>query len=116
MISLISSTRWKHLTRSLMTKELDEKAGVVIIGKENVIMTGMVQKKLPYLIFLKDKQGTFCVCTSFRQQKDGSYLGRTRFTKTVCGSTEELREMTVNEIESVAIAAWKAGQNRTVFD
>ena len=51
-----------------MTKELDEKAGVVIIGKENVIMTGMVQKKLSYLIFLKDKQGAFYVCTSFRQQ------------------------------------------------
>ena len=99
-----------------MTKELDEKAGVLIIGKGNVIMTGMVQKKLPYLIFLKDERETFYIYTSFRQQKYGSYLGRICFTKTVCRSTEELREMTVNEIESVAIAAWKVGQNRTVFD
>lgn len=104
------------MTRFLMTKELEEKAGVFVIGKENVIMTGTVQKKLPYLIFLKDRQEAFYVCSSFRQQKDGSYLGRTRFTKTVCGSTEELREMTVNEIESVAIGAWKAGQNQPVLD
>ena len=112
----ISLTRWEPLTRFLMTKELEEKAGIFIIGKDNVIMTGMVQKKLPFLIFLEDRQETFYVCSSFRQQKDGSYLGRTRFTKAVCGSTEELHEMTVNEIESVAIAAWKAGQNRAVFD
>ena len=87
-----------------------------IIDKQNVILTGMVQKKLPYLIFLKDGQEAFCVCSSFRQQKDGSFLGRTRFTKTLCGNSEELREMTVNEIESVAIAAWKAGQNRIIGD
>lgn len=85
-----------------------------LIRKENVILTGMVQKKLPYLIFLKDGQEAFCVCSSFQLQKDGSYLGRTRFTKTLCGNSEELRELTVNEIESVAIAAWKAGQNRTI--
>ena len=100
-----------------MTKELDEKAaGGFIIGKENVIMTGMVQKKLPYLIFLQDGQEAFCVCSSFRQQKDGSYLGRIRFTKTLCANSEELRDMTVNEIESVAIAAWKAGQSRVIGD
>ena len=95
-----------------MTKELDEKAGVFIIGKENVIMTGVVQKKLPYLIFLKDEQEAFYVCSSFKQLKDGTYLGKSRFTKTLCRSSEELREMVVNEIESIAIAAWKSGQNR----
>ena len=102
--------------RSLMTKELDEKAGNFIIGKEDVIITGMVQEKLPYLIFLKDEQESFYVCSSFRQQKDGSYLGRVRFTKALCSNSEDLREMTVNEIESVAIAAWKAGQNRSIGD
>ena len=87
-----------------------------LIRKENVILTGMVQKKLPYLIFLKDEQDAFYVCSSFRQQTDGNYHCRIRFTKTLCGNSEELREMTVNEIESVAIAAWKAGQNRINLD
>ncbi len=87
-----------------------------LIRKENVILTGMVQKRLPYLIFLKDGQEAFCVCSSFRQQKDGSYLGKNRFTRALCVNCEELRDMTVNEIEYVAIAAWKAGQNRTIGD
>ncbi len=87
-----------------------------IIGKENAIITGMVQKKLPNLIFLKDEQEAFYVCSFFRQQKDGSYLGRIRFTKTLCANSEELQGMTVNEIESVAIAAWKSGQNRIIGD
>ena len=84
-----------------------------IIGKENIIITGTVQKKLPYLIFLKDGDGSFYVCSSFQQLKDGSYRANARFTRYLCANSEELREMTVNEIESVAISAWKAGKNLT---
>ncbi len=83
-----------------------------LIRKENIIITGTVQKKLPYLIFLKDVDGSFYVCSSFQQQKDGSYRAGSRFTRYLCANSEELRDMTVNEIESVAISAWKAGKNR----
>ena len=83
-----------------------------LIRKENIIITGTVQKKLPYLIFLKDVDGSFYVCSSFQQQKDGSYRAGSRFTRYLCSNSEELRDMTVNEIESVAISAWKAGKNR----
>lgn len=83
-----------------------------VIGKENIIITGTVQKKLPFLIFLKDGDGAFYVCSSFQQQKDGSYHASSRFTKYLCANSEELRDMTVNEIESVAISAWKAGKHR----
>ena len=83
-----------------------------LIRKENIIITGTVQKKLPYLIFLKDEDGSFYVCSSFQQQKDGSYHASSRFTKYLCANSEELRDMTVNEIESVAISAWKAGKHR----
>ena len=83
-----------------------------LIRKENIIITGTVQKKLPYLIFLKDGDESFYVCSSFQQQKDGSYHASSRFTKYLCANSEELRDMTVNEIESVVISAWKAGRNR----
>ncbi len=83
-----------------------------IIGKENIIITGMVQKKLPFLIFLKDGDGSFYVCSSFQQLKDGSYRIKTRSTGYLCANSKELRNITVNEIESVAISAWKAGQDR----
>lgn len=81
-----------------------------IIGKENIIITGTVQKKLPYLIFLKDEDNAFYVCSSFQRQKDGSYRCLTQFTRLLCANSEELRNMTVNEIESIAISAWKTGQ------
>ena len=81
-----------------------------VIGKENIIITGTVQKKLPFLIFLKDEDGSFYVCSSFHQQKDGSYRANAQSTRYLCANSEELRDMTVNEIESVAISAWKAGQ------
>ena len=84
-----------------------------LIRKENIIITGTVQKKLPYLIFLKDGDGSFYVCSSFQQLKDGSYRASARSTRYLCANSEELRDMTVNEIESVAISAWKAGKNRT---
>ena len=84
-----------------------------IIDKQNVILTGMVQKKLPYLIFLKDGDEAFYVCSSFQQLKDSSYRANARSTRYLCANSEELRDMTVNEIESVAISAWKAGKNRT---
>ena len=75
-------------------------------------MTGTVQKKLPYLIFLKDGDEAFYVYSSFQQQKNGSYSANARFIRYLCANSEELRDMTVNEIESVAITAWKAGKNR----
>ena len=83
-----------------------------LIRKENIIITGTVQKKHPYLIFLKDGDVSFYVCSSFQQQKDGRYRANTRFTRYLCADSDELRDMTVNEIESVAISAWKAGKNR----
>ena len=83
-----------------------------LIRKENIIITGTVQKKLPYLIFLKDEDGSFYVCSSFHQQKDGSYRANVYSTRYLCANSEELRDMNVNEIESVAISAWKAGKNR----
>ena len=86
------------------------------IRKENVIITGTVQKKLPYLIFLKDEDGSFYVCSSFQHLKDGSYRANVRSVRYLCADSEELRDMTVNEIESVAISAWKAGRNRVLSD
>ena len=71
-----------------------------LIRKENIIITGTVQKKLPYLIFLKDEDEAFCVCSSFQQQKDGSYSANARFIRYLCANSEELRDMTVNEMEN----------------
>ena len=88
-------------------------AGGYLIRKENIIITGTVQKKLPYLIFLKDGDESFYVCSSFQQQKDGSYRASARSTRYLCANSDELRDMTVNEIESVALSAWKAGRSRT---
>ena len=85
-------------------------ADFFIVGKENIIMTGTVQQKLPFLIFQKDGEEAFYVCPSFQLQGDGGYRGRNRFTKMLCETTDELRDMTVSQIESVVISSWKAGR------
>lgn len=81
-----------------------------IVGKENIIMTGTVQQKLPFLIFQKEGEEAFYVCSSFQQQGDGGYHCKLRYTKKLCDNYSELKDIMVSQIESVAISAWKSGR------
>ena len=97
-----------RLTQKTMQRILD--ARYYKIGKNNVIMTGTVQKKLPFLVFQKENSETLYICSRFQMMDRGVYRCAAIYTKKLCSDAEALRDLDVSCIESAAISAWKAGR------
>lgn len=84
------------------------------IPKENIIIQGITHdpwSSHPYIVYFNDQNGQehIDVCTWYIESEDGYFECNIHYTRRLCNTLEDMRNLTYLDIENQAYGSWMDG-------